>query len=229
MRWTRDGALDRVLASVVRAAEWAARVEEDGLGSGRADVQAIEERIDRALIAGDLPGAATEALRGYGPHILRYLVAVLHDVERAEEAFSRFSEKLWKGLGSFRADSSFKVWAYEVAWNAAQDLGRDPYRRRSRRLNTHEISNIADEVRSITRPHLQSWAKERLRGLQESLAPDERSLLLLRVEKDLSWREVAQIMSRPERPLDEAAVRKRFERLKSKLRRLALEQGLFKP
>jgi RNA polymerase sigma-70 factor (ECF subfamily) len=186
----------------------------------------LEQEIDSALEGGDLRGAATLALKGYGPHILRYLMGILRNLERTEEAFSRFSENLWKGLGGFRRECTFKVWAYKLAWNAAVDVGRDPHRRRTQRLGTTEISNLAAEVCSSARPYLRSWAKERLRILRESLDPDERSLLLLRIEKHLGWKEVAEVMSRPHHLLDEAAVRKRFERLKNKLRRLAEEQGL---
>jgi RNA polymerase sigma-70 factor (ECF subfamily) len=186
----------------------------------------VEQQIGRALDGGDLRGAATLALQGYGPHILRYLMGILRDLELTEEAFSRFSENLWRGLGGFRRECAFRVWAYKLAWNAAVDVGRDPHRRRTKRLGTTEISNLAAEICSTARPDLKSWAKQRLRILRESLDPDERSLLLLRIEKRLAWKEVAEVMSRPHRPLDEAAVRKRFERLKNKLRRLAQEQGL---
>jgi RNA polymerase sigma-70 factor (ECF subfamily) len=46
------------------------------------------------------------------------------------------------------------------------------------------------------------------------------------VERELSWKEVAQIMSEGGEKMPESALRKRFERLRAKLRKLAKEQGL---
>jgi RNA polymerase sigma-70 factor (ECF subfamily) len=77
------------------------------------------------LDAGDPPGAATVAVRGYDPQILGYLRAVLRDEDAAAEGFSRFAEGLWKGIGGFRGDASALTWAYRVAWGAVCELRRD--------------------------------------------------------------------------------------------------------
>src|SRR5215469_5037648 len=94
----------------------------------------IEQRIGACLDRGDVKQAATEALRGYGPQILAYLSGVLRDDEAAAEVFSEFSEDLWRGIGAFRRESSFRTWAYRLAWNAARQLARDPFRKRGQRV-----------------------------------------------------------------------------------------------
>jgi RNA polymerase sigma-70 factor (ECF subfamily) len=43
----------------------------------------------------------------------------LRDRDDADDAFGRFAEDLWKGIAGFRGQSSFKAWAYRVAWHAA--------------------------------------------------------------------------------------------------------------
>jgi RNA polymerase sigma-70 factor (ECF subfamily) len=177
----------------------------------------IEAAIAALLDAGDLAGAATLALREYGPELLGYLCAVLRDEDQAADAFSRFAEDLWKGLGSFRRDSTVRTWAYRVAWNAACDELDDPFRRRGRRLDSEEVSALVAAVRSSSAEFLKDGARQRLDALRASLLPDEQTLLVLRLDRGLSWREVAEVLSRPDRPLDEAAARKRFERLKDKL------------
>src|SRR4051812_17704229 len=106
-------------------------------GNSRAELEAA---IGRSLESGQLSQAATAVMRGYGPEILGYLAAVLRDDDAAAEAFSRFSEDLWKGLPGFRRQSTMRTWAYRVAWNAAQDTATESFRRRGRRLNTTEMS-----------------------------------------------------------------------------------------
>ena len=51
----------------------------------------------------------------------------------------------------------------------------------------------------------------------------ERTLLVLRIDRDLPWAEIAEIMDSRE-----PALRKRFERLKEKIRKLAESEGLLR-
>src|SRR5262252_1465225 len=186
----------------------------------------IEQRIGACLDRGDVKQAATEALRGYGPQILAYLSGVLRDDEAAAEVFSEFSEDLWRGIGAFRRESSFRTWAYRLAWNAARQLARDPFRKRGQRLMTSEWAAIAQEVRSSATTQRQFEIQGRLAKLRTALHPDEQSLLILRVDRELSWKEVAQVMSESGTPLNELAWRKRFERLKIRLHKMAKKEGL---
>src|SRR5262245_58541298 len=95
----------------------------------------IEAKIAAALAAGDTRGAAHGALVGYGPELLGYLVAVLRDEDAGREAFSRLTEQMWRDIGLFRGDSSFRTWVYRLAWTAVSRHRRDPYRRRARDLD----------------------------------------------------------------------------------------------
>lgn len=186
----------------------------------------MERRIGCCLDEGDLKQAATEALRGYGPQILSYLAAILGDQNAANEVFSRFSEDLWLGIGSFRRESSLRSWAYQIAWNAARQFARDTFVRRQQRLSTGEWSGIAEQVRSSSAALRELAIQSRLAKLKNRLEPEENTLLILRVDRDLSWKEIAQVMSEAAQPLSEAGLRKRFQRLKSKLRKLAKKEGL---
>lgn len=187
----------------------------------RRDFEALERRIGSHLDCGDFAAAATEALEGYGRPILLYLRAVLQNEDAADEVFGQFAENLWKGIRGFRRESSFRTWAYRLAWNAAQNFQKDVYRNRSRRLRTPEVSKIVDRVRSATPYYLKSEAKERLAHLTERLEPEDRALLVLRLRKGLSWTEVAEAMSSEKETLTPAAVRMRFGRLKQRLREMA--------
>ncbi len=184
-----------------------------------------EVRVQQLLAAGDRRAAAVEAIRGLGPRILGYLRAVLRNEADAADAFSQFAENLWKGLASFRGESSFVGWAYKLAWNAAMNLRDEAWRRRGRRLATGEASQIAEEVR--TRSALRVERQRRgLEKLREALTAEEQTLLVLRIDQELSWEDIAEVLSSDGRPVDAAALRKRFERLKERLARMARDQGL---
>ncbi len=185
----------------------------------------IEDRIRTALASGATQEAATEAIRALGPQILGYLTRVLGSRDDAADAFSLFSEQLWRGIVGFEGRSSLRVWAYRVAWTAAMRVVSDGYRRRRERLWTSMASRLAAEVITEARAAEERTASE-LDRLRDGLDPDERSLLVLRVDQRLPWREVAEVMRLEGARLDEAALRKRFERLKVKLGRAARDSGL---
>jgi RNA polymerase sigma-70 factor, ECF subfamily len=185
----------------------------------------VDERIQAKLAAGDQRGAATEALRAYGPKILGYLTAVLRDEADAADAFSIFAEHLWKGLPSWRGQASLRTWAFKLAWNAALNMKDEAWRRRGRRFETGEASRLAEEIR--TKTHLKvERQRQALEALRAELTEEEQTLLVLRIDQQLPWEEIAEVMSDGPSPPDAPALRKRFERLKEKLARLARDRGL---
>jgi RNA polymerase sigma-70 factor (ECF subfamily) len=186
----------------------------------------IDRDVAERLARGAVDEAASLALRTLGPAILGWLRAVVRDRDDADDAFARFAENLWASLSSFRHECSLKTWAYRLAWQAALRVLEDPYRRRRERLPTSEATRIADEVRSRTSLERDDVAARRVEKLKAALQPDEHTMIILRFDRGLSWTEVAEVLAAGGAPVDEAALRKRFERLKKKLRELAVAEGL---
>jgi RNA polymerase sigma-70 factor, ECF subfamily len=182
-----------------------------------------ETQIRAHLARGDARLAATVTIRAYGPSVLRYLRSVLRDEEVAAEVFADFSEHLWKGIGKFRGESSVSTWAYRVAWGAVRRFAGDPYRKRRRFLATGEASQLAEQVRSTTAMHLRTEVKDGIARLRASLSPEEQTLL---VDRKLPWKEIARVMAEGDEAPDEPALRKRFERIKARLKKLAEDAGL---
>ena len=186
----------------------------------------LESAIARLLDAGDPQGAATELIRGYGPQILGYLTAAMRQPADADEAFSLFCEDVWNDLHGFQRRSSALAWAYRVAWSCALRVEQDGYKRRGRRLQSNELAELAEIVRSSTAPHLKDSSKDWLRRTREQLTAEERTLLILRIDRGMSWREVEEVLSAGAEGPDEVALRKRFDRLKRKLEEAARAEGL---
>jgi rhodanese-related sulfurtransferase len=64
-----------------------------------------------------------------------------------------------------------------------------------------------------------------LAAIRAALTPEEQTLLVLRLEREFSWREVAEVLAEDGRPPPEAELRERFERIKEKLGRMAERKG----
>ncbi len=184
----------------------------------------VDERVLELLARGEGKEAATVALKHHGPEVLGYLENVLGDPDDARDVFQRFAEDLWTWLPSYRG-GSLRSAAYRIAWHAAARFRREAWRRRRERMRTTMASRIAA---SITSPEsrLASSPRDRLDRLRAALDPEERTLLILRLDREMSWNEVAEVLSSEGDTVDSAAVRKRFERVKDKLAKLAKEQGL---
>lgn len=204
----------------------------DGMDEQR---EGLEAQIRGHCDAQQWGPAATAALRGYGPEVLGYLSAMCRTEIDAAEVFSSFCEDMWKGLPRFRWQSSFRTWAYTLARHALYRLGRDPQRRRERNMalpDSPEVLELAEQVRTTTMIHLRTETKNKFTALREQLEPDDRTLLILRVDRKLAWNEIAAIMADEDEPTPEqlrrgaATLRKRFERAKERLRKLAADQRL---
>jgi RNA polymerase sigma-70 factor, ECF subfamily len=181
----------------------------------------LEEAIRAKFDANDLAGAATTAIAGYGPQIFGYLVVVSRSDEIAAEVFSDFCHDLWRDLPSFRWAASLRTWAYTIARHRLHSYLRDPSRRKPRVAVSQVIDELAAKVRTTTAGWQRSEVKDAVARVREQLDPDDQTLLTLRIDRDLPWKEVAAIMEE-----NEAALRKRFERLKVRLRELARKEEL---
>ena len=188
-------------------------------------LESLEGRLAALLEQGDLSEAATLIVRSYGPGILGYLGTLLHDDEEVREAFSTFGEELWKALPRFERRSSLRTFSYSIAYHAALRIRRAVGRRRTRPLRDSEYSRIADTIRVTSRSFARSEVDEKLAALRGTLDASEQTLLVLRVDRGMRWEEIARVLG--EDPATKtAALRKRFQRLKARLRRAAEREGL---
>lgn len=190
------------------------------------DRAALEARIRDATAAGDFQRAATEALQLYGSELFGYLCNVARDEDLASDAFSATCERLWKGLPAFRWESSLRSWLYTIARNAMSTLRAHPSRRPERNASVSEIEDIAHKIRTATLPIHRTEVREGIRALRDELSREDAELVLLRIDRKMSWRDIARVIHEGADPdKHTAALRKRFERAKEHLRRLATERG----
>jgi RNA polymerase sigma-70 factor (ECF subfamily) len=186
--------------------------------SAPVSLPALEERVRALLERGKHDEAATLVIDSLGPGILAYLQTRLEE-DDANDALSHWRESVWKDLRNFRWQSFLRAWAYGLARHACARIRRLPHHHREATLSTSAASKIAASIGASAALSVERHQKLAL--LRDCLDEDERELLTLRVDRELEWDEIAQILG-----VSSVAVRKRWERLVKKLEQMARKAGL---
>jgi RNA polymerase sigma-70 factor, ECF subfamily len=196
------------------------------------DRKKLEEEVRDLCQRGEVGQAVERVLQGHGTEVQRVMSGILRDEVRVQDAYSIFCERLLKGLPGFRGEGQLWMWLYRMARNSCLQLLKSPAGREMP-VSDSQFPDQAQQERSQTPPWQQAAMKERFRTLRESLQPQERMLLTLRLDQQLSWREVAQQMADSQGPLTEEALNRRattlrqqFQRAKARLHALALEDSV---
>jgi RNA polymerase sigma-70 factor (ECF subfamily) len=194
----------------------------------------IDELILAARAAHGDAGALREALHQYGSELLGFIQDRLSNPADAEDVFADFAENLWTSFARFRGECSMRTWCYVIARRAIARQRRGQKARKDRHASSEPAfaSEIAAEVRSRTAPFMRTEVKNEARRLRESMADDDQQLLLLRLERNLSFRDIALILSdddalgQDELVREAARLRKRFQIAKDRLSELLINAGL---
>ncbi|MEO8699431.1 MAG: sigma-70 family RNA polymerase sigma factor [Kofleriaceae bacterium] len=188
----------------------------------------LEAALKQQFDAADFDGTMTAAIEGYGGELYGFLVGLAHDRALADDVFGSACERLWKALPKFRWDSTFRVWAYTIARNEFLRSTRETNRAKQR-VPISQVASIQqaiDRARTSTPLHQRTDVKDRFAKVREELEPDDHMLLGLRLDRQMGWTDIARVLGSG----DEAAVtreaatlRKRYERLKDRLRELVAD------
>jgi RNA polymerase sigma-70 factor (ECF subfamily) len=197
--------------------------------------EALEREVRRLSEAGETAAAAAVAVRGYGPEILGFLAAMHASAADADDVFSSWAERIFRGLPGFGWESSLRTWAYTIARNASANFvrGRRNRARRELAAESAELAAVEQQVRTETRPYLRTEARDKLAAIRDALPPEDRALLVLRVDKRLEWKDLARVMLGDGDGVTDAALtresqrlRKRFQILKEKLVEAGRREGI---
>jgi RNA polymerase sigma-70 factor, ECF subfamily len=193
----------------------------------------VEADIEQLRTDGKLNEVAKLVLDSYGAEVLGFLVTLLRDQADAWDAFGQASEDFWKGLPKFAGRSTMKTWFYTLARNAAFRLKRSPHHKRRAAMSelSAELAEVAQLVRTRTGLHLRTEVKAEVAAIRDELNEVDRAILVLRVDRDMDWLDVARVMSHECATATEltrvaARLRQRFQLVKKTIRDRARERGL---
>lgn len=195
----------------------------------------VESEVRRLVETGSVAAATAVAIRAYGPEILGFLVVQHRGDQDADDVFSLWTERVFRGLAGFTWGSSLRTWGYTVARNASINFvrGKKARGRREQPARSAEIVAVEQQIRSETPPHKRTEARTKLAAIRDALPPEDRMLLVLRVDKRLEWRDLARVMVGEDGDVTDAGLakesqrlRKRFQLLKEKLVEAGKREGI---
>jgi RNA polymerase sigma-70 factor (ECF subfamily) len=173
--------------------------------------------------------ATAVLLRAHGSEILGVLVAMVGDDALAADAYSVFCERVWRGLPKFRFECACRTWAYTIARRSLYDVLRKRRAAAEIPVSPSRLPEIVALAASSTAPHLRTTNEQKLQAARALLSRDDQLLLVLRIDKQMSWGDVALVLGDGDQTPEQLAsacvvLRKRFSRLKARLARALLSE-----
>jgi RNA polymerase sigma-70 factor, ECF subfamily len=147
----------------------------------------------RAAQAGDR-SAFARLIERYWDRLYRWLYRMTRDRHMAEDLTQETFLKALNAVQTFRAGSNFRAWVFRIGHNNFVN------QRRADRRSRHQLPEDAaePEVGSVEMAIENREALEAIARAVAELPSDFRAALTLRVEEDLSFREIARILNTTE-------------------------------
>lgn len=197
----------------------------------------LEDRIRQEHVGGNIRGAIALAIEGYGAEMNGFLLGRADSADDAAEAYCMFEDDLLAQLKGFEWRSSFRTWAYKVAHHALARFHKGAARRATRETSLMSHQEVLAKSRSLTAEWAKTSVKDAFRELRRKLSEEDQTILILRVDRELAWRDIAEVIGQIDTDaappaalkIETNRIKKRFERARNELRRIAIEQGLITP
>lgn len=175
-----------------------------------------DEDLMLAFGAGD--GGAFETL--YARHrlrLFRHLQRQLRDTSLAEELFQDVWQRVISARERYQPEAKFSTWLHQIAHNRLTDHWRAKSHRPDAPADAREM---AEQLPDPDSPERRLSAFEERRRLQlalEELPPEQREVLLLRLEQELTLEEIGEITG-VGRETVKSRLRYAMEKLRTRLR-----------
>ncbi len=160
------------------------------------------EQDDLLLVAASKNGdqeAFAQLVRRYQRLVFNLVYRMLQQYEEATEITQETFLAAWQGLSSFRGDARFSTWLYRIAYNCS--LKQLELRKRDRALQVAlEAKKMLESADDEQRENAELDAHDRQTLIQEHLShlPTKyRIVLILRHLQDMSYEEMAEILTMP--------------------------------
>ena len=166
-----------------------------------------EHNLIQAARNGD-QAAFGELVQQYQKRVFALAVRMCPTPELAEEAAQEAFLAAWQGLPFFRGDSAFATWLY---------------RHQGPSLDDETVSaEVPDPAPTPEKAVEQQELRRQIEAGLQTLSPEHREVLILREIQQLSYDEIADVLS-----LDLGTVKSRINRGRRQLREFLLKQGNF--
>lgn len=161
-----------------------------------------------------------ELYRRYADKVYRKCLSFVKDSARAEDFTHDIFLKLILKLGTYKETARFSTWLYSITYNYCMDQLRI-YKKRGEVFQDEELE-IPDDTDLNVAFEDPDIEIKRLNNALDHLQMEEKSILMMKYQDDLSIREIAETFQ-----ITESAVKMRLMRSREKLRTRYLETALF--
>lgn len=156
----------------------------------------------------------------YSNKIYRRAISFVKEPSTAEDLTHDIFMKILMNLASFKGKSKFSTWIYSITYNYCIDFLR---RKQKERLQANNYSNESDQLRESIEDveefeSLRKIKAERLMELLEEISVDDKMILLMKYQDNLSIKQIQAIFN-----ISESAVKMRINRAKGKIKKLYKE------
>ncbi|SDW91189.1 RNA polymerase sigma-70 factor, ECF subfamily [Paenibacillus sp. PDC88] len=174
----------------------------------------IDIEIEIELIVDQVKNGDKEAFRllvyKYQRKIHLYCYHMLGNRQEAEDAVQEIFLKCYQKISKYASSTAFSGWLYKLAYYHCINLLKKR-KVRYKILNLYRVQCEQSQGMLDYSPSIHE--------LLSLLSPEDRNLLVLRVSEEKSFEEISRIMNRTP-----AALRKRFERIRKKLKLIQMEE-----
>jgi RNA polymerase sigma-70 factor (ECF subfamily) len=145
----------------------------------------------------------------YYPKVVDKCYTLLKNKQFAKESAQDILSKVYEKLNSFKGLSSFSSWLYSITYNYCID-----YLRSYKKLHYPDwnIRNELPEIIDETEEDLNSLRYDRLMQTMDILHPEEKAMLIMKYNDNLSMKQIAEAMR-----ITESAAKMRIKRAKARL------------
>lgn len=167
------------------------------LGSGT-DTSETDETLMVRYQRGDL-AAFDQLYTRYEPRLFGYLVRLTRDRGAAEEIFQETFLRVVRSAGRFE-EKSFAGWIFTIARRQWIDRCRHEARRPASMVFEAGEDLLGKLVREETNPEelvQQAEFQEKIGQLLKTLPPEQAEVFLLRVQGEMEYHEIAELMEVP--------------------------------
>jgi RNA polymerase sigma-70 factor (ECF subfamily) len=127
----------------------------------------------------------------YWTQIYRWLNAMTRELHTAEDLTQETFLKAWANLRRFTPGTRFRAWLFQIARNNFIDRRRSQRPERSQPFPQHLVAHDQGPVETLVDQETQALVRKAVEELPKAF----RGPFLLRTQEDLSYSEIAQILS----------------------------------
>lgn len=133
-------------------------------------------------------------------------------VDEAKDLTQDVFLRVFVKLGSFKGKSKFSTWLYAFTYNHCVNyVTRNTAKKIEKKsVSSDSIENIGEDVDSTR--EFQSMRVEKLKKVMDLISPEEKMILLLKYQDNLTIKELSESLD-----IGESAVKMRLKRAKEKL------------